>query len=454
MTRFTSASFAIASALLLVATPAVRASRPHYGGTLTLEADADTARDRALALVYDTLVAADGDGGLRPALAVAWEHDSASRTWRFRLRPQVVLHDGTVLDASSVAAALSARERAWHITQDADTVSIALDRPNPDLPWTLADADHRIEVRTTAGTVVGSGPFAIDRQGAIELVLKAHDGYWGGRAFVDRVRVSWSRPLREHVSAVEAGGADLASVAVTDVLALHGRGVRTAASRPLALYVLVFEPHRSQTSDDQLRAALAVAIDRGTLASVLLQRQAEPADGLLPAWISGYSALLHRDPAARTATAPRRTVILRIDGADPLARAIAERIAVDARDRGLDIVVQAPTGLAPRPDVRLVRSLVPATTPNRALEAVTQHLGSRPAAQTAADALAPGAPLAAVLGWERTLLQYNILLPVVHVDEVWAVGDRVESWNEPVIAPSGAWNLASVWLRGNPRTSR
>jgi hypothetical protein len=46
---------------------------------------------------------------------------------------------------------------------------------------------------------------------------------------------------------------------------------------------------------ERLREALASSLDRGTIAGVLLQKQAEPATALLPQWLSGYAFLFAVD---------------------------------------------------------------------------------------------------------------------------------------------------------------
>src|SRR5262249_53072851 len=151
--------------------------------------------------------------------------------------------------------------------------------------------------------------------------------------------------------------------------------------RPIVLFALVFEAHRAEAADDPVRAALAASLDRTALSAVLLQRQAEPASAFVPSWISGYAPLLQREAARQSpgrvagVAADRRTLTLRVDAADSLAQSIAERIAVDAREAGLVVTVQAPAGLAPRPDVRLVRVPIQATTPDRALARIMQTLG-------------------------------------------------------------------------------
>src|SRR5438128_1703125 len=110
--RFVALSILLAGAALL--------ARPQYGGVLHVEmqpvlrtldpaalpADASDAaiRARLLPLVFETLVAVDRDGGIRPGLAVSWEHETRAARWRFRLRSGVKLHDGSTLEAPHAAA--------------------------------------------------------------------------------------------------------------------------------------------------------------------------------------------------------------------------------------------------------------------------------------------------------------------------------------------------------------
>src|SRR5262245_17242258 len=118
----TRSRFVLLATVSAIALPiALQAARPHYGGTLRVEmpgvirtfdpasapADAaeSAARSRVLPLVFETLVALDPAGGLRPLLATSWEHDAPSQRWRFRLRDGVTLHDGSHMQAAQVAAA-------------------------------------------------------------------------------------------------------------------------------------------------------------------------------------------------------------------------------------------------------------------------------------------------------------------------------------------------------------
>jgi peptide/nickel transport system substrate-binding protein len=457
--------------MVLGASP--RAARPHYGGQLRVEmpsvirtldpvipthdAGEHAARARILPLVFEGLVRVDTDGGLRPALATSWAHDDRSVRWRFALRSSVRLHDGTLLQAPQVASVIGAQDPAWRVGSSGDTVVIETDRPRPDLPWELADGRFAIVSRTSAGGLLGTGPFRIDRMEPRVLTLRAFEDHWAGRPFVDAVQINEGRSYADQLSSVELGRADLVAVRPTDLRRIAQRGLRAAASRPIDVFALVFEPHRSGAADESVRTTIAASINRDALGTILLHRQGEPAAALLPAWLSGYAPSFVQDsrpaltpPAVGRLGPDRRSIILRIDASDTVAQEIAARISVDAREAGVTITVQAPAGLAPRPDARLIRVRLETTTPDRALAAALHAFGPRVAALARSAAPAAGARLDAVLEAERALVEHAVFVPLVHVREVYALGERVDSWSGSAVLGSGAWNLSNVWVRPEP----
>jgi hypothetical protein len=186
----------------------------------------------------------------------------------------------------------------------------------------------------------------------------------------------------------------------------------------------------------------------------VLQGRAEAADALLPQWLSGHAPIVPgrgAEPLARSAVAAlpgdRRTLGLRVAASDPAAQAIAQRIAVNARDAGFTITVQSPPGLGPRFDMRLLRVPMRGATPGAALSDVMAGLGARTIALAGrVTPPEPGAPIDTVVFTEHALVEHHVLVPIVHVPELYAVSPRFESWNGPAVLPSGAWNLANAWL--------
>jgi peptide/nickel transport system substrate-binding protein len=463
-------TFAWLALVSLLAVPiAIGAARPHYGATLRVSAGAplqsldpivlpaDAAervtRARVLPLVVETLVNINASGGLQPALATSWSGDARGLRWRFRVRSGLKLHDGTPLEPGRVAAILAARERTWKVTADTESIAIDLDRPDIDLPWTLADLKYAIAITNASSSVIGTGSFRVERAEPRGLLLRANEDYWAGRPFLDAVQIDFGRTADDQLVDLEVGRADIVSIRATDVRRVSQRGLRIAASRPLTLLALAFEAHRTGAPDQQIRTAIAHSIDRATIGSVLLQRQAEPAFTILPSWLSGYPPFQNpqsRAPSTRAMPAvpsAARTLTLRVDPGDAVAQSVAERIAVDAREAGLTVNVQIPSGLVPRPDVRLIRLPIDPTAPDRALAAAMTMLGARVAAAATAEPPQPGAPLEAVYRTERALIERDVIVPVVHLPELYGLADRVDCWNGAAITPLGGWNIANVWLK-------
>ena len=468
MTRFKPAFPALVSVLLIGS--ALTAARPHYGGTLRIEtagtiqaleppaasaapADAITSRI-VFPLAYETLVAVDPAGGLRPLLAASWEGDTRGTRWVARLRGGVKLHDGSVLSSSQAVTALRASHPEWQVTADGAAVIIEPGREEPDLPWELAAQRNAIAVRQPSGVVVGTGPFRMERIDAGGLALRAHDDYWAGRPFVDAVQIRMGRSPADQLADLEGGRADVISVQPADVRRVEQRQLRVAATRPLELFALIFEPQLATQANSALRRTLASAIDRAAIARVVLQSQAEPADALLPQWLSGYAPfVLARlgQPLSRSAVGrlppERRALALRVAASDSTAQSIAQRIAVNAREAGFALTVQAPVGLGPRFDLRIVRLPVEPTTPGRAMTALITELGPRTMLLTGRVAPpGPGSPLEEVARIERALLERDVIVPIVHVPELYGLGRRLESSAGRPVSSFGGWSLADVWL--------
>ena len=438
-------------ALISLTGLAVRAhaeTRPHYGGTLTVEIhDALTLADPAewpaplVPLVYDTLVRLDDRGEMRPGLAVSWQHDAESKRWEFRLRDGAKFHDGTPVISAAVTANLKDWSDAVVSISGEKLVIIEMRTPAPDLPLWLADARHVILRRGADGVTVGSGPFRIaEWQPGRRALLQANEEYWGGRPFLDAIELQMGRGLRDQSIDLELGKADVVELSIEDARRETQRGVKTWISAPSDLLAVVFDPGRAAVEDPRVRAAVALSIDRAAIHGVLLEKQGESTGALLPEWITGYAFLFpgardleraRQSAAALPRGAPRLS--LSYDAADPVARPIAERIALNAREAGVAIQV-APDGKA---DMRLARVHLRSLEPAQDLAdlAAAFHLGEliEPAAMAAE----------ARYQVERKVLETFRVAPLVHLPEILGVGPRVRNW-EPM--RWGNWRLDNVWL--------
>ena len=279
--------------------------------------------------------------------------------------------------------------------------------------------------------------FSIMRwEGGRSAVYTADNSTPGGRPFLDGIQIQMARPLRDQAIDLELGKADLVELGPNELRrTTTGRRVwRSAAVRLLAL------EFGAEAADPRVREALALSVDRVAIHSVLLQRQGEIAGGLLPQWISGYAFLFPTasDPArARTLAGPLPPALrtLTLSFKDPAWRAVADRIAVNARDAGL-LVTAAPGN--PPAEVRLVELRITSVEPWEALAGLATSLQlPEPPHAGSAEALYAA---------ERNLLADLRVIPLLHLPYVYGVGPRVRGG--PGITPLGEWRFEKIWLEG------
>jgi MarR-like DNA-binding transcriptional regulator SgrR of sgrS sRNA len=459
--------FLAAISLLTFAAPADAVARPRYGGMLRIEMQAAVrsldpsewptdateaaAKEKLAALVFERLVELDAKGRPGPSLALSWQHDPAQKQWQFRLRSGVEFHDGSPLTPLMVAKALGAANKGWRASPSGEGIVIRFARPMPGLLMDLADIRRAIFVRGADGSLFGTGPFRIaEWEPGRRAILTANDKYWRGRPFVDAVTVQIARKTRDQLLDLELDRADLVEIRPDEVRRATQRGTKIWSSAPLELLALVFERGRPTAEHAGLREAVALSIDRTAIRNVLFQKQGEPAGGLLPQWLSGYAFLFSTardtDRARRIASslpASVKRISLAYDASDPLARVVAERIAVNVPEAGLRLEVSGRQA-ATQPggaDLRLVRLRIRRMHPAMALADLSQ---SRQLSEsvTVSDRTA----LEALYAAERALVEGYRVIPLLHLPELYAVSARVKTWVRPAVLPSGAWQLEDVWL--------
>jgi MarR-like DNA-binding transcriptional regulator SgrR of sgrS sRNA len=282
-------------------------------------------------------------------------------------------------------------------------------------------------VRAADGTLAGTGPFQI---AAWELgksaTLTAHERYWGGRPYLDAINIQMGRTLNAQFADFQVGKSDVVEATVRNLRGPRQRGIIVFATPPMETLALQFE---NGGASDAVREALALSIDRVAIHTVLLQNQGEVSGALLPKWLSGYSFLF---PVVRNVARARQIVpaptslMFAYDIQDPVIRAIAERISVNASEAGITLR-PATAGAAP---VRLARLPVTARDPWMVLEDFATLL-RQPAP------VAAGSPYEA----ERALIGNFQVIPLFHLPQVWMMQSRVRDWSNK---DGGNW--ADAWL--------
>jgi len=457
MTRCNSRLLAASSLLCLVAGAmrAVGEPRPHYGGILHISMrEAPQTIDPAAAgvpasltgLVFETLVSLDDRGQPQPRLAISWQSEPGSQRWRFFLRGGVTFHDGTPLDSAAVAACLRTSNPEWKVTAASDMVLIETESPDPDLPAELALTRYSIvrhisNSNDRGGNLSGTGPFAIAQWDAGKrATLTANEQYWAGRPFLDSVQIDFGRNDRDQMLSLDLGKADLIEVATENIHRARAENRSVVTSDPQEFMALVFA--RDATSDDEVHArnALALSIDTTAVNNVVLQGGGEPTGALLPNWLSGYAFIFplggSADRARQERMQSRRlpSWTLGYDTSDAVARIIAERILLNARDAGITLQLSGPG----KADLRLVRVPLSSSDPHVALTELAKTL------QLPRPKLGNGS-VGDLYSAEKLLLQSHRVIPLVYLRSAVALRPNVHGW----IAQSGGnWSLSNVWLSG------
>jgi peptide/nickel transport system substrate-binding protein len=415
-------------ALLAAGCTAHAGTRPHYGGTLHVETQADpwqSPDSLGRRLVFDPLTRTDSTGTVQPALALRWQSQNNNHRWQFWLRPGVHFHDNAPLTADAVVQSLthSCTHCPWStLRRVGDSVVFTTDAPNPVLPAELARSLYAIASQDIDGNPTGTGPFKFVSDANDLLTLAAVDDAWQGRPFVDTIEIFGRRTLRTQWLDLAAGRADLADIPVESLHQAQQEHLTILQSPNCDLLALIFNP-AAKPQDDAQREAISLAIDRAVLSNVIFQKQGEVTASLLPNNLTGYAFLfptarnLPRAQELRSAANPA-PLTLSIDDTNAAVSLAAERIALDLKDTGLRIqVLPHSTPPTSPPDLILRRihleSANPQATLQQMLEAFNQSLTD--------DSPDP----AALYREETAFAQTHQAVPLLYLPRAYAVGPRI-----------------------------
>lgn len=326
----------------------------------------------AVAQVFDPLTAVDADGRVVPAAARSWRVSRDGLRWRFRLERRR-FHDGTRVRARDFALSFDRVARratrslaAFHLDQVAgfravhdeatarrlagvrargrDVLVIRLARPFDELPVVLA---HPALAPLPGGRApgrrpVGNGPFRVRRASDDRAVLARYEGYRGTRPLLDGVefRVTGAD---EAYRALVAGEVHVADVPATLLDAARSRFGDAGLTPSWA--TLSFGPNlgRPKYAKPEVRRAISLAIDREAIARTIFGGTKEPATGILPRGIRGFTERAcaaceldlrraRRIVRAAFGSAPPR---IRVDHlADPTSARVARAVAAGLNDAG------------------------------------------------------------------------------------------------------------------------
>lgn len=317
---------------------------------------AGTAERRILIGLFEGLVTADGKtpGRVVPGVAERWEISADGLTYLFHLRADAVFSNGAPVGAGDFVAAyrrlLSPKlgaplayllhpihqAEAYHRGKLADfdavgirapdprTLQLTLDHPAPYLlallgtnpafaPVSLAaitahgDADSPGNPWARAGSLVGNGPFVLDDwRPHRRIVLRKNPRYWQAAAVaLDEIDFLPVEDAGTEERAFRAGMLDLTDfVPVSKIAVYKEREPAALRTDPiLGVNYFLVNTTAAPLSDERVRRALAMSINREALVSQVTRAGQRVASCFTPPGTGGYTC---RASVASDAAGARR----------------------------------------------------------------------------------------------------------------------------------------------------
>ncbi len=309
--------------------PASVAGRPYIEGVLgqpervnPLLAAPDSADADLVALLFNGLTRARGDGLPEPDLAESWEVTPDGLRYTFRLRSALFWHDGTALTAADVAFTVAKVQEPgfrglptlaaeWNgVTTgvpDERTVVFTLRAPSASF---LTAADLPVLPAHLLANVgpadwpdiefnqrpVGTGPYRLRELTRSRALLEANANFHRGAPALHALELRFFRDEASLAAAIAQHQVDATLLAPgaegAVARAVATRGDMGTSELDLASYtVLYLNNQRAPLDEARTRVAIAAAIDRGALlADVFGGRGSVGASPLVPgSWAASRS---------------------------------------------------------------------------------------------------------------------------------------------------------------------
>lgn len=406
--------------------------------------------------VAQGLVRFDATGEIEPALAQSWIVSDDGLRYTFRIR-RLTWPGGQRVTAEQVAsrlrAAISRPSRnplkpvlfaiANVVAMTDEVLEIQLRGPRPNFLQLLAQPEMAILLNGG-----GTGPYRIEGTGTVPIELALPMSIEEERGEGEPAILLWGQRAAVAVARFVAGEVELVTGGTIDDLAIAraGRAPRGTLTfdRAPGLFGLAFSSNSGALAGAEARRALAMAIDRETMAAALDAPGFDVRTSLVPAgtaelpqpaagdW-AALSMPMRREAAARiiAGLALEAPLTLRVAMPDgPGYRVVFAHLRRDWRRIGVDAVRVAPNDPA---ELRLIDAVAPANLPTWYLRFFTCE--ASPICDETADGALQRARLAANPAERQAAL---------------AEADRAMATLTPYIALASPvrWSLVSRRLNG------
>jgi peptide/nickel transport system substrate-binding protein len=284
-----------------------------------------------LGSIYETLTYYDyKTGEVKPRLATNWTSSEDGREWIFRLRNNVVFHDGSLFNATAVKLSI---ERArdiyrssgrgagyiWDALEEVEiidpyTVKFKLSYPQRvDILASAAYAsyifspsaivksnaanytDRKLEDWFNSGNAVGTGPYRLVSYDPMrEIKLEKFNDWWGWRYInsekaPDIVVIKIETDPSAQYSGLLSGELDIASSVPRETISdLKKQGFGIIPLPTYHNFILFYNTKRYPTNITDFRLAIAHAIDLNRVVSQAVLGMGRVASGVLPRGFPGH----------------------------------------------------------------------------------------------------------------------------------------------------------------------
>lgn len=244
-------------------------------------------------LVYDSLIAIDGNNKLTPALVQSWSQYSNEGEWRLNLRSDVYWHDGTVFTADDVIYTFEQlrsltdgyyRDVSKNIEsmykQDDLTVIVKCTSPGITALYSL---NFPVKKAGSSKDLLGTGAYKVHSISDERIVLKANNDWWEKSAIIDTIEFHARSSNELEITSYEAGLLNFvatSSLTVEQYASVGETIVQDYMTQQME--TLLINHDNSLLADRNFRTAIAKLIDRSTIISNVYMGKAQSCDVPFP----------------------------------------------------------------------------------------------------------------------------------------------------------------------------
>ncbi len=263
----------------------------------------------AYSVVFDALIHYAADGSLIPALAESWTEAADGKSISFKLREGVTFSDGEPFNAETAVWNLKRwmgqPDFSWIGISDAmkditidgsHAITIHLKQPVPAglLELTIVRPVRFLSPKAVDGSgkqtaPVGTGPWIVKSYDNSKTMLVRNDNYWGEKPAFEELELKVVPDELARSNGLRSGDLDIvggewvAPLSPRRAKVMKKDGGVTVLSAPgTASILLAFSPKSKAVSEQAVREAICLGIERNAIVKILFEGFADATANVFP----------------------------------------------------------------------------------------------------------------------------------------------------------------------------